>query len=1084
MRRFFAFILCLAALVLSGCKKEPSLSLSGPASLELSAGGGSSSASFTVNRDWTASTSDSWVSVSPSSGTASDGPVTVTVTASPNTTYEDRTATVTIRAEGLSQSITVRQPANLGVVIPTKSFEIASDARTVEVTVQSNVDYTVSVSASWIKQTGTKALTSKTLVFSVEENTSYDPRSATITVKPQSGGEAEQVISVKQAQKDALQVSKATYGMPYGGGEIDVKVEANVAFEVKSGVDWIQYVNTKGLSSSTVVLRVAGNATYESREGKVTIQQKNGSLSISVTVKQDGRVAVTGVTLDKSNLSLQPGETATLTATVKPDNASDKNVAWSSSDEKVATVSSDGTVTAVAEGTAKITAKAGEKSATCTVTVSSIEKNIRNALMKIYNTMGGPNWKKKNGWGTDAALDSWDGVDYNVESHELNLYFDGFGLQGEFPDCFGDLTSLVGIWVNSEPGVTGTLPNSFAKLVNLRSISLYNTSLSSLPDVFGGMKDLDSVFIYYNLKMTGPLPESLGNSDKLEAFLISYTHLEGPIPASWAKLADIQGFNLERNHLSGKIPDSFLNVKGEKLAYRLACFIQQEDGYGFDISGLDIPGYWPLGTIKSIDGKTFTFADVVKKNKYTVYLSWATWCPYSYILMPAVKDYYENYKKDGLEIIATVWHPEDVKQDNHGFNEEERLFEEQYIHSKRYDAWYNFYFGPYYGNTRINHLTPVAEVYDSNGYVLFSTQYNLPDPVRKRYGTNEGDYSASMDLIPFLESLLGPAEIPDSYASKDYSKDGEVLTLQKATKGKGINIVFLGDAYTDKDMGNGGLYETVMKQAMEEFFAIEPYKSYRNRFNVYAVKVVSKNGRVGEGYTTALGSRFNGGTDVSGDMNKCFEYASKVPGITGTENMLVSVLVNTKRNVGTTYMFESSQSCIAFSSSANNDPGVFGITLRHESGGHGFGFLADEYSEHNQTPSQDHIDQYTIPYQKYGWFANVDFTQDPKKIRWSAFLSDSRYKDEVGVLEGAALYSKGAWRPSENSMMRDNYEFFNAPSRWAIYQRIMKLSGEECTFEGFLNYDAVNRGKKQTAVRPPVRMPSGRESGTPPVIVP
>ena len=198
MKRFLVFVFC-AAVLFGACQKEPSLTLSGPTSVELSADGGSGSASFTVNRDWTASASDSWVSVSPSSGSASDGPVTVTIRASQNTTYEDRTATVTIRAEGLSQSITVRQPANLGVVIPTKSYEIASDARTVEVEVKSNVEYKVTVSESWIKQTGTKGLTSKTLVFSVEANTTYDPRSATITVKPQSGGEAEQVISVKQA---------------------------------------------------------------------------------------------------------------------------------------------------------------------------------------------------------------------------------------------------------------------------------------------------------------------------------------------------------------------------------------------------------------------------------------------------------------------------------------------------------------------------------------------------------------------------------------------------------------------------------------------------------------------------------------------------------------------------------------------------------------------------------------------------------------------------------------------------------------------------------------------------------------------
>ena len=79
-------------------------------------------------------------------------------------------------------------------------------------------------------------------------------------------------------------------------------------------------------------------------------------------------VAVESVTLDKTSATLGVGETLTLTATVAPDNATDKTVAWTTSDEDVATVA-NGTVTAVAAGEATITAAAGGKSATCAVTV-------------------------------------------------------------------------------------------------------------------------------------------------------------------------------------------------------------------------------------------------------------------------------------------------------------------------------------------------------------------------------------------------------------------------------------------------------------------------------------------------------------------------------------------------------------------------------------------------------------------------------------------------------------------------------------------------------------------------------------------
>ena len=82
-------------------------------------------------------------------------------------------------------------------------------------------------------------------------------------------------------------------------------------------------------------------------------------------------IAVTGVSLDNTTLSLETGKTGTLKATVAPDNATNKSVSWSSDNTDVATVDSSGKVTAVKAGTAKITVKTtdGSKTAVCTVTV-------------------------------------------------------------------------------------------------------------------------------------------------------------------------------------------------------------------------------------------------------------------------------------------------------------------------------------------------------------------------------------------------------------------------------------------------------------------------------------------------------------------------------------------------------------------------------------------------------------------------------------------------------------------------------------------------------------------------------------------
>ena len=93
------------------------------------------------------------------------------------------------------------------------------------------------------------------------------------------------------------------------------------------------------------------------------------SLAVSCGPQEDPEIAVASVSLSQSAVTLEVGGTSNLTATVQPSNATNKVVNWSTSNQSVATVN-NGTVTAVAEGTATITATAGGESATCSVTVN------------------------------------------------------------------------------------------------------------------------------------------------------------------------------------------------------------------------------------------------------------------------------------------------------------------------------------------------------------------------------------------------------------------------------------------------------------------------------------------------------------------------------------------------------------------------------------------------------------------------------------------------------------------------------------------------------------------------------------------
>ena len=125
-------------------------------------------------------------------------------------------------------------------------------------------------------------------------------------------------------------------------------------------------------SSNTAIATVSDVGLVKAiGEGETTITASVGGKSASCKVTVSKKVIpVTSITLNKTTLSMKKGETATLTATVSPSDATDKNITWTSSDVSIASVTQNGLVTANKSGAATITAKAGDKTASCLVTVT------------------------------------------------------------------------------------------------------------------------------------------------------------------------------------------------------------------------------------------------------------------------------------------------------------------------------------------------------------------------------------------------------------------------------------------------------------------------------------------------------------------------------------------------------------------------------------------------------------------------------------------------------------------------------------------------------------------------------------------
>lgn len=303
------------------------------------------------------------------------------------------------------------------------------------------------------------------------------------------------------------------------------------------------------------------------------------------------------------------------------------------------------------------------------------------------------------------------------------------------------------------------------------------------------------------------------------------------------------------------------------------------------------------------------------------------------------------------------------------------------------------------------------------------------------------------------------------YQSGDYSQDGKVVLLNKATEGKGIPIVLMGDGFVDEEIADSS-YAKTMRQAMENLFSEEPIKSLRQYFNVYQVTAVSARNRFNGISSTAFGTVPDHQTmGIEVNYDAVMKYVKKVENIDSIHALAV-VILNTNIERGVTYMIRNSKNtdytysvalCPVIDSLKSER---FREVLTHEAIGHGFAKLADEYVRSTEGSATDKdIKTLKEMHEKWSWYMNVDSEKDSTKVLWSRFIFDDEFANEkIGTYEGGYTFYKGIWRPTEQSMMRSDDAPFNAPSRQAIYNKVMKMGlGKTPTYEEFVAFDKAHK---------------------------
>lgn len=309
-----------------------------------------------------------------------------------------------------------------------------------------------------------------------------------------------------------------------------------------------------------------------------------------------------------------------------------------------------------------------------------------------------------------------------------------------------------------------------------------------------------------------------------------------------------------------------------------------------------------------------------------------------------------------------------------------------------------------------------------------------------------------------------------SVSQYDYEyEEDQWLALQKATKGKngGINIVLIGDGFDAKDISSGDYLKTI-KQEVEYFFGIEPYKTYRSYFNVYTAFPLSTETGVGTVNTiryNRFNTTFTSGTGLKADYDEIFDYVLGAPTVTkdNLNQTLIIVVPHSTDYGGICQMWESG-AAIAFCPLSTYDyPLDSRGVVQHEAGGHGFGKLGDEYIYHNAfidacgcscCPHDGELRSY----QSLGWFENLSLTSKMHSVGWSHLIYDSRYSDIVDIYEGGYMHNRGVFRSEQNSCMNNDIPYYSTISRESIVKRIMRYAGETYSFEDFVKADRRDAG--------------------------
>ena len=376
-------------------------------------------------------------------------------------------------------------------------------------------------------------------------------------------------------------------------------------------------------------------------------------------------------------------------------------------------------------------------------------------------------------------------------------------------------------------------------------------------------------------------------------------------------------------------------------------------------------------------------------------------------------------------------------------------------------------------------------------------------------------------------SDMGTIDLGDSYDEPDPTLDP--ILYMASSMSNPVTIAVIPDGYTAEELS---VYEAQAKSGINALFATEPYKTYRDYFNVWILKVASHgsganitdgNGNV----ITATGCYFNSGwgessySDMRADDNTVFSFVrDNCPDIVSGDRTIAEVpvlmIINDSRYGGICWNWSGGKCYAMVPTTSGNlswfypnncavsdeDPsegtrevsyeekaelgfntGDWRNTLVHEFGGHGFGRLSDEYWYTTDKGAVSYISGHSWPL-PMGLNISASYSitpwDDDVLSRRGELVAQNPLYARIGVFQGGDVSILNRWRSEKISCMIDNRFYFSTWQRMIIVKRILSLAGEAFDADAFYALDHPEDPVRDVSASPV----QGLQSQLPPIPVP